>query len=80
MSDKASSKPFPPADGEQGEPRHRARKPPPIKLNPAFDSWLETKLHAIFDAASTEPLPQDLMKLLDKLDQAEVKKKETDKA
>ncbi|MBX7198986.1 MAG: hypothetical protein K1X51_06375 [Rhodospirillaceae bacterium] len=42
-----------------------------LKLNPAFDSWLEGKLHKIFDTASTEPLPQDLINLLDRIDQAE---------
>lgn len=45
------------------------------KLNPAFDSWLEGKLHKIFDTASTEPLPQDLLNLLDKIDQAEAAQK-----
>ena len=42
-----------------------------MKLNPAFDSWLEGKLNKIFDTASTEPLPADLMRLLDKVDQAD---------
>ncbi len=46
------------------------------KLNPAFDSWLEGKLHKIFDTASTEPLPQDLMNLLERIDQAEAARKE----
>jgi hypothetical protein len=47
-----------------------------VKLNPAFDSWLEGKLHRIFDKASTEPLPQDLLGLLDKIDQAEAARKD----
>jgi hypothetical protein len=55
------------------------RKAQPVKPNPAFDAWLETKLHAIFDAASVEPLPQDLVKLLDKLDQAEARKEQKEK-
>jgi hypothetical protein len=79
MSEKVTSKPAPP-DGEQGAPPHRARKAPPVKLNPAFDAWLETKLHDIFDQASTEPLPNDLVKLLEKIDQADAKSKQKDKA
>src|SRR3954471_11614059 len=46
-----------------------------MKLNPAFDSWLEGKLHKIFDTASVEPLPPDLMNLLEKIDQAEAAQK-----
>ncbi|MBY0511276.1 MAG: hypothetical protein K2P94_14130, partial [Rhodospirillaceae bacterium] len=38
------------------------------KMNPAFDSWLEDKLHNMFDSVAAEPLPQDLLKLLDELD------------
>ena len=48
---------------------------PQAKFNPAFDAWLETKLHKIFDSVASEPLPQDLVKLLDDIDQAEKKKK-----
>jgi hypothetical protein len=39
-----------------------------MKQNPAFDSWLEKKLHTMFDAVAAEPLPPDLLKLLDELD------------
>ena len=46
-----------------------------MKLNPAFDSWLEGKLHKIFDTAAVEPLPADLMNLLEKIDQAEADQK-----
>lgn len=45
------------------------------KFNPAFDAWLETKLHKIFDSVASEPLPQDLVKLLGDIDQAEKNKK-----
>ncbi len=38
------------------------------KMNPAFDSWLEDKLHNMFDSVASEPLPPDLLKLLDELD------------
>jgi hypothetical protein len=56
-------------DIEAGPPR------PSGKLNPAFDTWLETKLHKIFDSVASEPLPQDLMNLLGKIDEADAKKK-----
>jgi len=39
------------------------------RMNPAFDSWLENKLHNMFDAVAAEPLPPDLVKLLEQLDQ-----------
>jgi hypothetical protein len=48
---------------------------PQAKFNPAFDAWLETKLHKIFDSVASEPLPQDLVKLLDDIDRAEKTKK-----
>lgn len=48
---------------------------PQAKFNPAFDAWLETKLHRIFDSVASEPLPQDLMKLLVDIDEAEKNKK-----
>jgi len=39
------------------------------KTNPAFDTWLEGKLHNMFDAVAAEPLPPDLVKLLQRLDE-----------
>lgn len=47
------------------------RVDPRAKFNPAFDAWLETKLHKIFDTVASEPIPQDLVKLLDQIDQAD---------
>jgi hypothetical protein len=55
--------------------RSAKREPGTMKLNPAFDSWLEGKLNKIFDTASVEPLPQDLVKLLEKIDQADAASK-----
>jgi Anti-sigma factor NepR len=46
-----------------------ARLEPAKNNNPAFDTWLEKKLHNMFDAVASEPLPPDLVKLLEKLDQ-----------
>ena len=37
-------------------------------MNPAFDVWLENKLHSMFDAAVSEPLPPELLKLLEARD------------
>lgn len=65
MSEKSKTKP------EVATPTPR----PQAKFNPAFDSWLETKLHKIFDSVASEPLPQDLVKLLGQIDEAEDKKK-----
>lgn len=45
------------------------------RINPAFDDWLEKKLHNIFDTVAMEPVPKDLLKLLEKLDEAEEKQK-----
>ncbi len=66
MSEKSKSKP------DVSSPALR----PQAKFNPAFDSWLETKLHKIFDSVAAEPLPQDLVQLLDDIDKAEKKQKE----
>lgn len=61
MNDKPPSKPQPRAAAPSAETSS--------KTNPAFDSWLETKLHKMFDAVASEPLPPDLVKLLEQLDQ-----------
>ena len=58
MTDKPSPK------NRQTKPQARAES----KMNPAFDAWLENKLHSMFDAVAAEPLPADLLKLLDRLD------------
>lgn len=34
-------------------------------MNPAFDDWLDNKLHSMFNAVVSEPLPPELLKLLD---------------
>lgn len=64
------------ADEKKIKPEPASATPrPQAKFNPAFDSWLETKLHRIFDSVASEPLPQDLMKLLGDIDSAEEKEK-----
>jgi hypothetical protein len=39
----------------------------------AFDTWLERKLHEMFDSVTVEPIPDDLLKVIAELD------KQTDK-
>ena len=41
----------------------------------AFDTWLERKLHEMFDSVTAEPIPDDLLKVIAELDkQTEGKK------
>lgn len=68
MNDKPTPKPQP----RPAAPRAETSS----KTNPAFDSWLETKLHKMFDAVASEPLPPDLVKLLEQLDQKTQGKKD----
>ena len=44
---------------------------PPGRLSPKagerpFDLWLHKQLHAMYDEIASEPLPDDLLKLIDK--------------
>ncbi len=34
----------------------------------AFDTWLERKLHEMFDSVTAEPIPDDLLKVIAQLD------------
>ena len=65
MNDKPTS---PKAEPLAAAPKP-ARTEPDKNNNPAFDTWLEKKLHNMFDAVAAEPLPPDLVKLLERLDQ-----------
>ncbi len=69
MTEKNTSK----RNGSDGNGTMRESK---ARINPAFDDWLEKKLHNIFDTVAMEPVPKDLLKLLEKLDEAEEKKNE----
>jgi hypothetical protein len=64
MNDKPSSK-LPPRDKAKAQ---NTADGSGNKMNPAFDTWLEDKLHNMFDSVASEPLPADLLKLLDELD------------
>jgi len=72
MNDKPTSKP---PRTERSSEDDATRAETSSKTNPAFDSWLETKLHKMFDAVASEPLPPDLVKLLKQLDQKTAGKK-----
>jgi hypothetical protein len=65
MNDKPSkNQPANKPDGKRQTTAHDSS----TKMNPGFDMWLGNKLHQMFDAVAAEPLPADLLKLLDQLD------------
>ena len=70
MTDKTTSKRTR-ADGSSSTTPRESK----ARINPAFDDWLEKKLHNIFDTVAMEPVPKDLLKLLEKLDDVEEKQK-----
>ena len=35
------------------------------RMDQPFDHWLHKQLHEMYDAIASEPLPDDLMKLID---------------
>lgn len=46
----------------------KAPTPPPPPKRPvdkAFDTWLQRGLHEIFDDVAREPIPEDLLKLIE---------------
>ena len=47
----------------------KPRKPPKAKADAtkpeAFDLWLKHGLHRIYDDVANEPIPQDLLKLIE---------------
>jgi hypothetical protein len=44
-------------------PRSAGRKPG--KADAAFDVWLQRSLHRMFDDVAQEPVPEDLLKLIE---------------
>lgn len=44
-------------------PAPAARKP--RKPEAAFDVWLQRGLHQMFDSVASEPIPEELLKLID---------------
>jgi hypothetical protein len=50
------------ADGE----RSRLKARPEASGERPFDMWLQKQLHAMYDEIAAEPLPSDLLNLIDK--------------
>lgn len=42
-----------------------ARRPEREKANDAFDLWLQRGLHKLFDDVAQEPIPEELLKLIE---------------
>lgn len=44
------------------------KKPPPVpkkaSTDPAFDIWLNRGLHQMFDQVASEPVPEELLRLI----------------
>ncbi len=55
--------PVPPPTG--GKPASEARKAA-LRADSPFDLWLHKQLHEMYDSIAKEPLPEDLLKLIDK--------------
>ncbi len=51
-----------PADGE----RIRMKAPATASSERPFDMWLQKQLHAMYDEIAAEPVPSDLLNLIDK--------------
>ncbi|SKA37004.1 hypothetical protein SAMN02745126_05868 [Enhydrobacter aerosaccus] len=44
-------------EGAHGEPKSASERP--------FDLWLQKQLHAMYDEIASEPLPDDLLRLIE---------------
>ena len=53
-----------PGDIKAGAPAARTGRPG-TKLDQAFDTWLDRELQRMFDDVAREPIPDDLLKLID---------------
>ncbi len=49
----------PPAERSQPSPKKKR------KVDSAFDLWLQRGLHKMFDDVASEPIPPDLLKLIE---------------
>jgi hypothetical protein len=62
--DKPRARPVKPLQAAADEPAARQRaKPSPER---PFDMWLQKQLHAMYDEIASEPLPNDLLNLIDR--------------
>jgi hypothetical protein len=51
-----------PQKGRAGDPARDKMKPPAAR---PFDMWLQKQLHAMYDEIASEPLPDDLLDLIE---------------
>ena len=49
-----------------GGERTRSKAIPKISNERPFDMWLQKQLHAMYDEIAAEPLPSDLLNLIDR--------------
>jgi len=51
--------------------KHRPERPengrdgPPAEVDAAFDLWLQRGLHQLYDGVAAEPIPDELLKLIE---------------
>jgi hypothetical protein len=46
--------------------RHLAPVPHKAAIERPFDKWLQKQLHAMYDEIASEPLPEDLLNLIER--------------
>ena len=52
-------------DGKSGRAVDPLRQRPKASAERPFDMWLQKQLHAMYDEIASEPLPNDLLNLID---------------
>lgn len=62
--------------GDANKQRTRTKAPP---VERPFDIWLQKQLHAMYDEIASEPLPSDLLGLIDSDASKAMAKKEVEK-
>jgi hypothetical protein len=62
--DKPRAKPMKPVEVGADEAAARQRAKPSAER--PFDMWLQKQLHAMYDEIASEPLPNDLLNLIDR--------------
>ncbi len=53
-------------DKPEGARAEKAARAKPKGTDRPFDMWLHKQLHAMYDEIASEPLPEDLLNLIDK--------------
>lgn len=56
----------PPKSKANGTGGDKPRVPPKPSRERPFDMWLQKQLHSMYDEIAAEPLPEDLLNLIDK--------------